>query len=108
MTALWSACARSGDNAPDLGTIVTQGDLNFRRVPTHRQGAAFGQDIYKDYRVNPEVCRRLGLHAIALVPVRGQPVTAGILEVFSARAYAFTEEHIHLLERSAELAERPR
>lgn len=97
-------CARSGDNAPDLGTIVSE-DSGISGECLRTGKALRCDDTQKDYRVNPEVCRRLGLHAIALVPVRGQPVTAGILEVFSARAYAFTEEHIHLLERLAELAE---
>ena len=56
-------------------------------------------------RLDPEVCRELGLQSIAVVPLRGQVGRVGVLEVFSTQSYAFTEEHVNLLGRLAGLAE---
>jgi TonB family protein len=61
-------------------------------------------DTERDYRVDPEVCRALGLRSIAAVPIRGRHGVVGILEVFSTRIYAFDPGHVELLEKLAKLA----
>jgi TonB family protein len=55
--------------------------------------------------VNAEVCRKLGLQSIAVVPLRGQEGRVGVLEAFSTQSYAFTEDKMDLLGRLAGLAE---
>jgi TonB family protein len=64
------------------------------------------EDAHYDHRVNPLVCRTLGLRSIAVAPLRRRGTeTIGILEIFSTRPYAFNEVHMHFLSRLAELAE---
>ena len=65
-------------------------------------------DAFKDFRADPEVCRRLGLRSIAAVPLRGAHGITGVLEAFSTHAYAFADEHMDALRRLAELAEQAR
>ena len=94
---------RSGDMAPDLGTRLTvdsgiSGDC-LRTGKTYRC-----DDALKDFRVNPETCRRMGLRSIAVVPLRDGHKVVGVLEAFSTRAYAFAEEHMETLARLAALA----
>ncbi len=96
------ACA--GEIAPRLG-----GQLN---VDSGISGECFrtGQalrcdDTQTDDRVDPEVCRVLGVRSIAVVPVRGRKGTVGILEVLSSRPQAFTAEHLSLLQRLADISQ---
>ena len=96
--------ARSGDIAPELGAELS--------VDSGISGACFRSaeimrcdDALRDARVDPEVCRMLGIRSIAAVPLRGRTGTIGIMEVFSSRAYTFSGEQIALLNEFAEIAE---
>jgi TonB family protein len=97
-------CARSGETAPELGAHLSE-DSGISGECLRTGKTLRCDDTQKDYRVDPEVCRRLGLRSIAVVPLRGRQRTIGILEVFSPRAYAFSQEPMNLLVRLAELAE---
>lgn len=99
--------ARSGDTALALGA-----ELNAR---TGISGECFRggkiqhcMDSENDPLVDVEVCRTLGLRSIVVAPIHGWRGINGILEVFSERAGAFSEEHIMLLQDLAALAERAR
>jgi TonB family protein len=96
--------ASSGDIAPPPGS----------RMDVHsgisgecfRTGKSLRcDDAQTDERVDPEVCGQLGVRSILVVPVRSGKAAVGILEAFSARPYAFGQEHISFLERLAEVAE---
>ncbi|MGB2605391.1 MAG: TonB family protein [Candidatus Sulfotelmatobacter sp.] len=96
--------ARSGDIAPELGAALN--------VESGISGECFRtssvlrcDDTQNDCRVEPEVCRLLGIRSIAVVPLRDAVGTVGILEVFSSRAYAFSNEQIGLLKSLGEIAE---
>ena len=101
-TVVCRACA--GEIAPQLG-----GRLN---ADSGISGECFRtgkglrcDDTQTDDRVDPEVCRVLGIRSIAVVPLRGREGTAGILEALSSRPHAFTVEHLSLLQRLAEIGE---
>ncbi len=99
--------ARSGDTAPVLGAR-----LNAERGISGeclRSGKIqHCTDTENDPLVDVEVCRSLGLRSIAVLPIQGWRGTNGILEVFSARPAAFSEQHIAVLQQLAALAERAR
>ena len=96
--------ARSGDCAPDVGSPLNEkSGISGECLRTGKILRC--DDTQKDYRVNAEVCRRLGLRSIAVLPLRSRLEIAGVLEVFSTRAYAFAETQMMLLGRLAELAE---
>jgi len=96
--------ARCGDSSPEVGSPLNEkSGITGECLRTGKTLRC--DDTQKDYRVNPEVCRRLGLRSIAVLPLRSRLEIAGVLEVFSTRAYAFAETQMTMLARLAELAE---
>jgi hypothetical protein len=65
-------------------------------------------DTENDPIVDVEVCRRLGLRSIVVLPIQGWRGINGIFEIFSTQPVAFTEHNITLLQQLAALAERAR
>jgi protein TonB len=96
-----------GEAAPPLGARLSA-DSGFSGECLRTSKILRCDDTQKDIRVDPEVCRELGLRSIAAVPLRGPRGTMGVLETFSGRPFAFAEEHINALMRLAELAENAR
>ena len=95
---------RSGETAPELGApLNVDSGISGECLRTGRILRC--DDAGRDYQVDPEVCRQLGLQSIAVVPLRGQFGRVGVLEAFSTHSYAFTEQHMDLLGRLAGLAE---
>jgi TonB family protein len=96
--------ARSGEAAPEVGSQLSEkSGISGECLRTGKTLRC--DDTQKDYRVNPEVCRRLGLRSIAVLPLRSRMEIAGVLEAFSGRAYAFGEAQMTMLGRLAELVE---
>ena len=94
----------SGETAPALGTrLGVDSGISGECLRTGETLRC--DDTTTDSRVDPEVCRRLGLRSIAVVPLHEQGETVGIMEAFSTRPYSFTEGHIQSLVRLAKLAE---
>jgi TonB family protein len=97
--------ARSGEPAPELGVRLDE-DSGISGECLRQGQMLRCEDAHYDHRVNPLVCRTLGLRSIAIAPLRRHgSETIGILEIFSTRPYAFNEVHMQLLSRLAELAE---
>jgi TonB family protein len=101
--------ARAGDMAPDLGTkLDTESGISGQCLRTG--WALHCDDTNNDVRVDAEVCRRLRLRSLAVVPVGREPPVGGVLETFSALPDAFGATQMKLLEELAELvvaAQRP-
>jgi len=98
---------RSGEMAPELGSRLSV-DSGISGECLRTGKILRCDDTEKDFRADPEVCRRLGLRSIAAVPLRGRYGTMGVLEAFSTRSYAFVEEDMNALRELAELAETAR
>jgi TonB family protein len=97
--------ARSGEPAPELGVRLDE-DSGISGECLRQGQMLRCEDAHYDHRVNPLVCRTLGLRSIAIAPLRRHGTeTIGILEIFSTRPYAFNDVHMHFLCRLAELAE---
>jgi TonB family protein len=99
--------ARSGDTAPALGARLS--------AATGISGECLRSgkiqhctDTENDPLVDVEVCRSLGLRSIAVLPIQGWRGVNGILEVFSTKPAAFTEQSLAFLQQLAALAERAR
>jgi TonB family protein len=88
--------ATSGENAPDLGVRVETGSglaascLSTGQIQQCR-------DTETDARVSAEVCRRLGVRSMTIVPLIDAGAVFGILQVFSAWPNAFGEREIATL-----------
>lgn len=94
--------ARAGELAPPLGVPVDikQG-LSGECV---RSGLPVScDDTENDPRVDPEVCRALGIRSLMAVPVVSDFRVVGLLEIFSPRPRAFTPADETVLSRLVEL-----
>ena len=96
--------ARAGEIAPQIGAQLSL-DSGISGECFRTVRALLCDDTQTDDRVDPEVCRLLGIRSIAVVPVRGREETVGILEALSSHPHAFTGKHLSLLQRLAEIAE---
>jgi len=96
--------ARSGDLAPELGALLSV-DSGFSGRCLRSSRDLRCDDTQTDDRVEPEVCRILGIRSIAAVPLRGPTGTFGILEAFSSHSYAFTDEQVRSLKSLGKLVE---
>lgn len=96
--------ARSGELAPELGSYVNA-NSGISGECLRTASILVCHDARTDSRVDNEVCRRMGIRSIVVVPLRGPVGIAGILEVFSTRANAFGNREIHSLRGLAEVAE---
>ena len=95
---------RSGETAPELGArLKVDSGISGECL---RTGTILRcDDASRDFNVDAEVCRRLGLQSIAVVPLRGQHGRVGVLEASSTQSYAFTADAMDILGRLAGLAE---
>jgi len=94
--------ARAGDPAPPLGSQVD--------VAAGLSGACIRtgllvtcEDAETDPRVDPEVCRMLGIGSFMAAPIFTDFRVAGLLEIFSPYPRSFTRIHEKILERLVEL-----
>jgi TonB family protein len=93
--------ATTGGNAPDLGVRVeTASGLAGECVRTGQVQQCSDTEV--DPRVNPEVCRLLGVRSMLIVPVVDNSGPCGILEVFSTQPRAFGERGVETLQRLAQ------
>jgi TonB family protein len=99
--------ARSGDPAPPLGAHLSAvSGISGECLRTGK--IQHCTDTENDPLVDLEVCRSLGLRSIAVLPIQGWRGINGVLEVFSTKPAAFTEQNIAFLQQLAALAERAR
>lgn len=96
--------ARNGEIAPEFGAPVNV-DSGISGECLRTGMTLVCHDSEEDERVDPEVCWRLGIRSIVVVPLRGSTGMIGILEAFSARPDAFDGEQISSLRTLAEIAE---
>ena len=91
--------ATTGESAPDLGSRLNiDSGLSAACVKTRDWQCC--DDTEADSRVNPEVCRRLGMRSILVVPVvRNEGDLVGVIEIFSSRPNAFRDPEITALQR---------
>lgn len=101
-SAMIVCVARSGPIGPPPGAqLDSRSGISGECL---RQGRPFRcKDSETDSRVDAEVCRRLGIRSLAVVPVFEGPDVVGLVEVFSSRPNAFQDQHVAVLEQLASL-----
>jgi TonB family protein len=96
--------AATGQLAPDLGVpLNTRDGLSGACVQTRQPQLSVDTEF--DPRIDPVVSRRLGIRSILIVPVfdaANKSQFAGILEIFSSSAAAFSHNDQKVLEGFAE------
>ncbi len=90
--------ATVGDPAPPLNSEVdSTSGLSGECI---RSGLPVScEDASNDSRVDPEVCRVLGIRSLLAVPIFSNFRVVGLLEIFSPNVRAFTPLHGSVLER---------
>jgi TonB family protein len=96
--------ARSGPLGPELGAPVNT-DSGISGECLRTATTLVSADTLQDKRVNPDVCRDLGIRSLAVFPLRAQSGVVGILEAFSGRAGVFESDQLIWLQALAEIAE---
>jgi GAF domain/PilZ domain len=95
--------ASIGKGGPPLGTRVDI-DSGFSGECIRMGKALRCDDTEIDCRVDPIVCRRLGIRSIVAAPIRYEREVVGLVEVFSPQPFAFDEGDLAVLERLAQTA----
>ena len=94
--------ARCGQTSPPLGAQL-DADFGISGECLRTGKALRCEDSERDLRLDPAVCRQLGLRSIAVVPIFEWTTVAGILEVFATHPHAFDDRHLEILQQLAEL-----
>lgn len=94
--------ARCGETSPSLGAQL-DADFGISGECLRTGKALLCEDSERDLRLDPEVCRQLGLRSIAVVPIFESTTVSGILEVFAGQPHAFDDRHLEILQQLAEL-----
>jgi hypothetical protein len=94
--------ARAGEPAPPLGAPVdAKHGLSGECV---RSGLLVScEDTENDPRVDPEICRALGIGSLMAAPIVSDFRVVGLLEIFSPHPRAFTKAHETVLDRLVEM-----
>ena len=94
--------ARAGEPAPPLGAPVdAKQGMSGECV---RNGLLVScDDTANDPRIDPQVCRALGLGSLMAAPIVSDFRVVGLLEIFSARPRNFAEVHETVLDRLVEM-----
>ncbi len=88
--------AATGESAPDLGTrLSSDAGLSAACVQTGNWQRC--DDSEMDPRVDAELCRRLEVRSMMVVPVLKQGTVLGVLEVFSKEAQVFGDRELETL-----------
>lgn len=94
--------ARAGEPAPPLGTPVNVKEgLSGECVRSDLLVSC--EDTENDLRVDPEVCRTLGIGSMMAAPIVSYLRVVGLLEVFSPHPRGFAKVHEAVLDRLVEL-----
>jgi protein TonB len=94
-------CRASTGLAPDVGVKI--GSDSALTAECLRTGKTIRcDDAATDLRVDREICRRLNLRSLLILPILFQGEVRGVLELFSAVPHAFGEQHLAMLRQLAE------
>src|SRR5258708_2953592 len=99
--------ARAGEPAPPLGAPVdAKRGLSGECV---RSGLLVScEDTENDPRVDPEICRTLGIGSLMAAPIVSDFRVVGLLETFSPHPRAFAKAHETVLDRLVEMIPKTR
>jgi len=94
--------ASAGAEAPPVGAKLRVGS-GFSGECVRTGNLLRCDDSETDFRVNRESCRALGIRSALAAPIRDGQTVVGLIEVFSPRPNAFTDDDGTVLQRLAEM-----
>jgi putative methionine-R-sulfoxide reductase with GAF domain len=94
--------ARAGEPAPPLGTPVNVKE-GLSGECVRKDLLVSCEDTENDPRVDPEVCRTLGIGSMMAAPIVSYLRVVGLLEVFSPHPHGFAKVHEAVLDRLVEI-----
>jgi hypothetical protein len=96
--------ASSGVNAPELGALLSS-EFGLSGESVRRRQILRCDDAERDVRVNRDVCRRMGIASVVVMPVVHDDEVLGVFELFSGKVNAFGERDLSALQRLSEMVE---
>lgn len=92
--------ATTGQSAPDLGVRV-ESSSGLVGLCVSTGTVQHCKDTESDSRVNPEVCRQLGVRSMLIAPLMDAGRVVGVLQVFSDLPHAFGDRDVDVLQQFA-------
>src|SRR5215472_2769793 len=92
--------ARTGSNAPEVGTILRI-DRTFIGLCIQSGKELRCDDTETDTRVDTAAIRALGIRSMVVVPIKEEGRVVGVLAVFAPTAHAFSITHMAVLKTIA-------
>jgi hypothetical protein len=96
--------ASAGSNAPDLGALLSM-DYGLSGESVRTRQLLRCDEAERDPRVNHEVCRKLGIASVVVMPIVTGEQVLGVFELLSGTPRAFGERDISALHRLSEMVE---
>lgn len=93
-------CRTSLGRAPDVG-VVLQRDTGLSAECIRTRTAVHCPDTGKDHRVDPDVCRDLGMASAVVLPVNVADDVVALLECFWSTPNAYRDADLNELDRTA-------
>jgi hypothetical protein len=94
--------ASVGSNAPELGSLLSM-EYGLTGESVRTQQVLRCDDTERDTRVNRDVCQRLGIASVIVMPVIRDQKLLGIFELLSGKANAFSDRDVSALTRLGEM-----
>jgi putative methionine-R-sulfoxide reductase with GAF domain len=98
-------CRASSGSAPPVGAQVSM-ESGFTGSCVRTRNVQRCDDTEADPRVNPDVCRSLGIRSILVVPIPDDHGVSGLLEVLSSEPNAFDSSDVNSVSLLAALVQR--
>ena len=96
--------ASAGTNAPDLGALLSM-DYGLSGESVRTRQVLRCDDAERDPRVNHEVCTKLGIASVVVMPIVTGEQVLGVFELLSGKPRAFGERDLSALRRLSEMVE---
>ena len=93
--------ATTGGLAPDLGARMSI-DGSFTGLSLQQRKVLHCEDSDADSRVDPVLCRQLGIRSFVVVPIEGTKEAQGVLAAFSSAPHGFTRTDIAVVKTAAD------
>jgi hypothetical protein len=94
--------ASVGPNAPELGALLSM-EYGLSGESVRTRTLLRCDDAERDPRVNHEICRKLGIASVIVMPLVQEQQVLGVLELLSGKPKAFNDHDLSALTRLGEM-----
>jgi len=93
--------ASTGASAPEVGVRLHAG-ISLTGLCLRTGEILLCNDTYTDRRVDPQLCKEMGIRSVLIVPIKQNGKVAGVLEVLSTNPNAFNQHDATAMSKLAD------